>query len=440
MSWGPSGSRSAFSLSIPARRSPSRSTAGCLLHRYRLRRREHRSARGASILLHESFWPGDTTDDLSHTAAGAGRLAAEAAVERLVLVHINPEGCDDDGRCHFGQSSLAASEVGRDGRASVQGDDEQEAGRVGRGRRWTACTALFDAGAGRIGEYEHCSWYAAGTGTYLGGERSSPTIGEARRSSAFPSSVSRPSIPRSGTTTSSPLCAPRIPTRSRRSTSTRCCEGDALDGRGCAGTPARRRMAMLEAEDGTVLCHRTARRSAPRRTTSPRPTALIAGLEKAAELVDELEVVRIRAPRQADAPRVQGQEREPSRPVRASLGLGRSPRLGAIHSGPARAQRARRSARERSAGRQSLEHGDRRSRRAWQAGLYLLLSESSHPRALLLARHASNGLSQTERFAHCGGPMRPKGERGSGQQHTGGRSRRFRFLRHCRSPQASRMP
>lgn len=39
-------------------------------------------------------------------------------------------------------------------------------------------TALFDAGAGRIGEYEHCSWYAAGTGTYLGGERSSPTIGE----------------------------------------------------------------------------------------------------------------------------------------------------------------------------------------------------------------------------------------------------------------------
>ena len=42
-------------------------------------------------------------------------------------------------------------------------------------------TALFDAGAGRIGEYEHCSWYAAGTGTYLGGERSSPTIGERGR-------------------------------------------------------------------------------------------------------------------------------------------------------------------------------------------------------------------------------------------------------------------
>lgn len=38
--------------------------------------------------------------------------------------------------------------------------------------------ALFDAGAGRIGEYEHCSWYAAGTGTFLGSDRSSPTIGE----------------------------------------------------------------------------------------------------------------------------------------------------------------------------------------------------------------------------------------------------------------------
>jgi hypothetical protein len=39
-------------------------------------------------------------------------------------------------------------------------------------------TALFDAGAGKIGEYEHCSWYCVGTGTFLGGERSSPTIGD----------------------------------------------------------------------------------------------------------------------------------------------------------------------------------------------------------------------------------------------------------------------
>ena len=32
--------------------------------------------------------------------------------------------------------------------------------------------AVFEAGAGRIGEYERCSWYTAGTGTFLGGESS----------------------------------------------------------------------------------------------------------------------------------------------------------------------------------------------------------------------------------------------------------------------------
>ncbi len=41
--------------------------------------------------------------------------------------------------------------------------------------------ALFEAGAGRIGNYEHCSWYAAGTGTFLAGEGASPTIGERGR-------------------------------------------------------------------------------------------------------------------------------------------------------------------------------------------------------------------------------------------------------------------
>jgi hypothetical protein len=38
--------------------------------------------------------------------------------------------------------------------------------------------AVFAAGAGRIGEYERCSWYTEGTGTFLGGDASSPTIGE----------------------------------------------------------------------------------------------------------------------------------------------------------------------------------------------------------------------------------------------------------------------
>ena len=41
--------------------------------------------------------------------------------------------------------------------------------------------ALFEAGAGRIGGYERCSWYTQGTGTFLGGEGTSPSVGEAGR-------------------------------------------------------------------------------------------------------------------------------------------------------------------------------------------------------------------------------------------------------------------
>ena len=41
--------------------------------------------------------------------------------------------------------------------------------------------ALFEAGAGRIGKYEHCSWYTQGTGTCLGGEGTTPSRGEAGR-------------------------------------------------------------------------------------------------------------------------------------------------------------------------------------------------------------------------------------------------------------------
>jgi hypothetical protein len=37
--------------------------------------------------------------------------------------------------------------------------------------------AVFKAGAGRIGDYERCSWYTAGTGTFLAGEGTDPSIG-----------------------------------------------------------------------------------------------------------------------------------------------------------------------------------------------------------------------------------------------------------------------
>jgi hypothetical protein len=46
--------------------------------------------------------------------------------------------------------------------------------------------ALFDAGAGRIGDYQRCSWYTEGTGTFLGGEGTDPSIGEAGREERVP--------------------------------------------------------------------------------------------------------------------------------------------------------------------------------------------------------------------------------------------------------------
>jgi len=45
----------------------------------------------------------------------------------------------------------------------------------------TTRDAVFAAGAGRIGEYERCSWYAAGTGTFFAGDATSPAVGERGR-------------------------------------------------------------------------------------------------------------------------------------------------------------------------------------------------------------------------------------------------------------------
>jgi hypothetical protein len=41
--------------------------------------------------------------------------------------------------------------------------------------------ALFAAGAGRIGDYERCSWYTEGTGTFRGGESTAPSVGQPGR-------------------------------------------------------------------------------------------------------------------------------------------------------------------------------------------------------------------------------------------------------------------
>jgi hypothetical protein len=47
-------------------------------------------------------------------------------------------------------------------------------------------SAVFAAGAGRIGEYERCSWYTPGTGTFLPLEGAQPAIGEVGREEQVP--------------------------------------------------------------------------------------------------------------------------------------------------------------------------------------------------------------------------------------------------------------
>jgi hypothetical protein len=46
--------------------------------------------------------------------------------------------------------------------------------------------AVFAAGAGRIGDYERCSWYTEGTGTFYGGESTDPNVGEKGREERVP--------------------------------------------------------------------------------------------------------------------------------------------------------------------------------------------------------------------------------------------------------------
>jgi hypothetical protein len=46
--------------------------------------------------------------------------------------------------------------------------------------------AVFAGGAGRIGDYERCSWYTSGTGTFQGSAGTSPSVGEAGREERTP--------------------------------------------------------------------------------------------------------------------------------------------------------------------------------------------------------------------------------------------------------------
>ena len=76
----------------------------------------------------------------------------------------------------------------------------------------TTRDAVFAAGGGRIGDYTRCSWYTAGTGTFLAGEGADPSIGRGGEGGARLRAARRDGrAGRAGGRRSCARCATRIP-------------------------------------------------------------------------------------------------------------------------------------------------------------------------------------------------------------------------------------
>jgi ribonuclease BN (tRNA processing enzyme) len=72
-------------------------------------------AAGSHVLLHEAWHATDTSDDPAHTAAGdAARIARDAGVEHLVLIHVNPVEDSTDELAQCARAEFPNTEVGTD--------------------------------------------------------------------------------------------------------------------------------------------------------------------------------------------------------------------------------------------------------------------------------------------------------------------------------------
>ena len=72
-------------------------------------------AAGSHALLHEAWHAQATSDDAFHSAGGdAGRLARDAGVEHLVLIHVNPLLDSDDALLESARAQFRNCEVGVD--------------------------------------------------------------------------------------------------------------------------------------------------------------------------------------------------------------------------------------------------------------------------------------------------------------------------------------
>lgn len=113
----------------------------------------------------------------------AGRLALRAARERrsVVIAHTNLD------KAHGGVADIVANMLGLEQTAPLvpaAADALKLVGFVPADDVDLVRKAVFAAGAGVIGEYEHCSWSVEGQGTFFGREGSDPTLGHAGRDEA----------------------------------------------------------------------------------------------------------------------------------------------------------------------------------------------------------------------------------------------------------------
>jgi ribonuclease BN (tRNA processing enzyme) len=72
-------------------------------------------AAGSRVLLHEAWYAQATSEDGNHSAGGdAGRIAHDADVERLVLIHVSPLQESDASLAESAQREFVEAEVGVD--------------------------------------------------------------------------------------------------------------------------------------------------------------------------------------------------------------------------------------------------------------------------------------------------------------------------------------
>ena len=113
----------------------------------------------------------------------AGRLALRAARDgaAVIAAHTNLD------KAHGGIADVLAELLGLEAAAPLApaaADALKLVGFVPADDADLVRKALFAAGAGVIGEYEHCSWAVEGQGTFFGLEGSDPTLGQAGRDMA----------------------------------------------------------------------------------------------------------------------------------------------------------------------------------------------------------------------------------------------------------------